>query len=191
MPNGISCAFFAAKNFKIAKENHDIFRAGITGAQTIRTVDHASKASTIINNTSKFSKTLSNIASWCKKLVYPLIIASGIHKTIKSNDKVKTGFSQAAGIGTMYCFEEITENLLKKIPINNIKINNKFLKPVPYILKGLIYAGASILGYNIGSKISEKAVDKVRESKQKTKPKDEFDYIQKNIFEQKINTIAT
>ncbi len=166
MPNGISCAYFAAKNFIIGKKDDNIFRTGIAGAQTARTLNCVSKSAPIINNASKPAKALNKIAAFARKIVYPLIIASGVYTTAKSDDKIKTGTSQAAAITTMYCSEKAAEkilkNLSKKIPKYTTNSSNKYAKVIYYILKGCFYASASILGYDLGNKSGKFAVDKIR-----------------------------
>lgn len=166
MPNGISCSFFAYKNYLIGKRDHNIFRTGIAGAQTIRSVNCAAKAAPVIDNSSKFAKACSKVASIAKKILYPLIILSGVYTTAKSDDKVKTGITQGSSILTMFTSEQISERLLKKLD-TKVKSSaaikeNKYLRYGYYILKGAAYAASSLFGYDLGNKISSNIVDKVR-----------------------------
>ena len=116
MPNGISCAYFAARNHIYGKKEDNPFKKGIAGIQTARTVDAVAKTGAIAG---PFGAPITNfvngIAKVGKKIVYPLIIGSGIYNTVKSDDKVKTGASNAFGISTMYGFEVVAEKCLNKI----------------------------------------------------------------------------
>ena len=154
MPNGISCAYFALKNYKVAKEDENVFRGGIAGIQTVRTLDAATSAvsalpaatvmsiggkaakasapvgasfgSTLPPVCQKAGKFLSGMAKVGRKLVYPLIVLSGVFNTMRSDDKVKTGVAQATGIGLMYTAETVAEKLL--VPLSKTietKVANK------------------------------------------------------------------
>ena len=167
MPNGVSCAYFATRNHIYGKRENNIFREGIAGAQTVRTADAVAQSSVVASHVSTPVKGfLSKAASFAKKLVYPLIIGSGIYNTVRSDDKVKTGASQVGAIGTMFAFEQIVEKLLKnvdkKIADNPAVKNSRPLRWTWYVLKGLTYATSSMLGYNIGSAGAEKMIEKAR-----------------------------
>ncbi len=112
-----------------------------------------------------------------------LIIGSGIYNTFKSDDKVKTGTSQALGISTMYCFEKVAEkglnSVTKMLSKSEKYTNNKFAKVAWYVAKGLAFVAASLKGYNVGSNLGESLVNKCRNLKsQKNDEKIQFD--QKN-----------
>lgn len=166
MPNGISCAFFAGRNLVYGKKEENIFKQGIAAVQTTRTVDSAAQSGLLHI---KQAQALNQFTQIIKKAVYPLIIGSGVYNTLKSEDKVRTGASQAAGIGTMYTFEKIAEKGLvkaeKKLLENPTIKKNKYLRSGIYILKGLGFVAASLGGYNVGSKIAEKSVDTFRSIK--------------------------
>ena len=170
MPNGISCAYFAARNHIYGQKEHNIFKEGIAGAQTARTIDTVAKTGIIKGPlASPISNIFSKAAAIARKIVYPLIIASGVYNTAIAEDKVKTGASQATGIATMYAFEKFAEKGLKninnKLSQTNIVKNNKVARTALYIAKGLSFVAASLTGYNIGSKSAEKIIDKVRSKK--------------------------
>lgn len=174
MPNGISCAYFAARNHIYGQKEDNPFKEGIAGVQATRTVDAVVQAPML----AKFASThagnrVSSIASFGKKIVYPLIIGSGIYNTIKSEDKVKTGSSQAGGISVMYIFEKYSEKLLDKaneIFLQSSKLsNNKIASGLWYIAKGMTFVAASLAGYTIGSKSAESCVDTFRGTKSKSK----------------------
>lgn len=170
MPNGISCAYFAARNHIYGKQEDNPFKEGIAGIQTARTIDAFTKSGAIKG---PFAAPVSNffngVASVGKKIVYPLIIGSGVYNTIKSDDKVKTGASNALGISSMYCFEVVAEKALNNITNVLSKsqkfTNNKFAKAAWYIAKGITFVLASLGGYNVGSKAAETFVDEYRRSK--------------------------
>ncbi len=167
MPNGVSCAYFAARNYVYGKKEQNVFKEGIAGAQTARTINAVTKTG-IIKNSFGLPAFFEKAASIAQKIVYPLIIASGVYNTVKSDDKIKTGSEQAAGIATMYAFEKAAEKGLNKIDkcISNSNVfnKNKFTKIGWYILKGAAFAGASLLGYSTGSKGAGAAVEKIRQT---------------------------
>ena len=174
MPNGVSCAYFAAKNLKVGIKEKNIFRDGIAGIQTARTADAAvksvSQTTSSITQSAAFTASkniLGKVASVAKKFLYPLIICSGIYNTAKSNDKVKTGVSQASAIGLMFGMEQLAEKtFLKKIDQRVSTTQNKKLKVGWYVLKGLTYAACSLTGYDVGNKVGQKFIDKIRGVKQ-------------------------
>ena len=170
MPNGISCAFFAGRNLVYGKTENNVFKEGIGCAQTVRTADTIAQTATVgAKVAAPVKSALSKAASIARKIVYPLIIGSGVYNTLVSNDKVKTGASQAGGIGTMYAFEQIAENSLKtldkKVLNTSLCQTNKFAKIAWYVAKGMAFVGASLIGYDIGSSSAEKLVDKSRAKK--------------------------
>lgn len=172
MPNGVSCAIFAARNHVYGKSEKNIFKRGIAGAQSIRTADAIAQSAASVNHVSKpVSSVLSKCAAVARKLCYPLIICSGVYNTVKSEDKVKTGFSQAAGIGAMYSCEKVTEKLLRNADNFLLKrgaISGSSKKKFAwYVAKGLTFVTASLLGYTLGSKVTGSVVDKVREKPEK------------------------
>lgn len=208
MPNGISCAYFALKNLKIGRSNKDVFREGIAGCQAVRTVDKfvnpqtAKAASDAVNSSSKIAKAASeaanssktakglikNSAAFAEKIVYPLIIASGVYNTVRAEDKVKTGAMQASAIATMFTFETVAKKCLEKISNRLLNIpfvkSHKAAKIGIYVAKGLAFVAASLAGYDIGSNGAENIVNKKRakknnnpEANEKTKSPDEMDNV--------------
>lgn len=172
MPNGVSCAYFAARNLVYGKKEQNLFKEGIAGAQTIRTVDALTNADIMTNIAPSSAKSFfGKAANFVKKLLYPLIIASGIYNTAIAEDKVKTGASQAGGIASMYVFEQVAEKGLNKINTKllntNAAKNNKFVRVGLYVAKGIAYAASSIAGYTFGSKGAESIVDAVRKTDKK------------------------
>ena len=127
MPNGVSCAYFAARNHIYGKSEKNVFKEGIAGIQSVRTVDAVTSSATASKFVSEPIKGFfSNLAAIGRKIVYPLIIASGVYNTVKAEDKVKTGVMQGAGISTMYAFETLCEKGLKQL--NKKVMSTNFVK---------------------------------------------------------------
>lgn len=221
MPNGVSCAYFALKNYKVAKEDENVFRGGIAGIQTVRTLDAATSAvsalpaatvmsiggkapkasvpagasfgSTLPPICHKGGKFLSGLAKVGRKLVYPLILLSGVFNTLRSDDKVKTGASQAAGIGLMYAAETVAEKILVPVTskVNSISSGKPWVKALWAVARGVVYVGASLGGYELGNRIAGSSVDKIR-SKKLQKTKEKMDVINNNpITDNNSNVFST
>lgn len=170
MPNGVSCACFALRNHKIAENTNNVFRRGIADIQTVRTLDAIAQTDVIQKTALKPATThLNNAANFLRKLVYPLIIGSAIYTTSKSDDKVKTGLSQAAGIGAMYGMEKLAELGLENIEkkVNSLKGGKytKLAKMGWYVARGLIYLSVSLSGYKSASEFVSSIIDKIRGKK--------------------------
>ena len=167
MANGVSCAYFAAKNFNTGVKNKDIFRDGIGCIQTVRTADVLVKHS---NAPISVAKQTSKLAQIGKKIIYPLIVLSGIFNTLRSKDKVKTACEQTAAISVMYAFETIADKILKNMEKTLLEIpvikNNKFAKAGVYLAKGIGFICASMSGYTIGKESASLTVDTIRAKKQ-------------------------
>lgn len=174
MPNGVSCAYFAARNHIYGHNEHNVFKEGIAGCQTVRTIDSLASTKTVQNavpiakNTAGF---WGKAAKFARRIVYPLIIASGIYNTIKAEDKVKTGAMQAGGIGTMFAFETVAEkalkNVAKKLLDTPVCQQHKAARIGVYVAKGLAFVAASLTGYTVGSNGAENIVNKIRANKAK------------------------
>lgn len=185
MPNGISCAFFAGRNLIYGTKEKNVFKEGIAGAQTTRTIDSAVQAG-VVNVPG--AGGISKAAAIARKIVYPLVVLSGIYNTVKADDKIKTGANQASGITTMILSEQIAEKGLKSLE-QKVK-NTNFVKQHKaagigfYIAKGVCYVAASMTGFNIGSKTSDKIVDKIRDTKaDKDLVNINLDAEEQNVFE--------
>lgn len=174
MPNAVSSAYFAVKNYEIGKKDDNIFRTGIGAIQTSRVINSVQKTANIAPNFG------SGAVSFMTKLLYPLIIASGTFSTIMSEDKVKTGVSQVGSISFMYMFEKVAESILKIADkaITNTKfmqkgdIKSKAAYLAWKILKGASFAAASLSGYNIGNNTMNNIVDKHRAKKESENKQD-------------------
>lgn len=170
MSNGVSCAISAYRNAKSAKKQKNIFKTGVAIGQTCRTIDAAMQLSFIANTVGTKATTVSGgIANTCDKILYPLRISSCIAQTIKSEDKVKTGFSSILGILTMYLSEKTVGTQLKKVyqkinKLPNTK-SNIMLKTIWCVMQGTIYASSGTFGHDIGCKITEKIINDHRQRK--------------------------
>lgn len=198
MANGVSCAFFAARNIVNGTKEKNVFKEGIGVAQTIRTADAACMAAAnAANGTSKaaaeaailtvknatsaakvspIANLLNKGAIIAKKLLYPLICLSAAYNTYKSKDKIKTGVSQSTAIATMFTFETLTQKHIidnfEKSLDSVLKSNNKTAN-LWAVIRGIIFATASIIGYTTGSKIGEASVNLLR-GKKSDKSDDNF-----------------
>lgn len=184
MPNGISCAYFGIKNRIVGKKENNAFKEGIANIQGIRTADEVVKGvvnsgeivtESVVKTATPLAKVLGPVANFAKKIIYPLIIASGVYDTVKAEDKVKTGVSTASAITTMYAFEQIAEKALnnfKTLSDKNVAVKgNKKLQFGLYAVRGGAFALASIAGYGIGKKSASEFVDELRAAKNKIKEK--------------------
>lgn len=194
MPNGVSCAYFAVKNHETGRKDNNIFREGIAGIQGIRTLNAATALATPVlmaglaeksrrrfkegslpvkfidglsNHMEGIRTNVSSVANTGKKIVYPLIICSGILNTVRSEDKVRTGCSEAGGISVMYLFENAAEQGLNKLQsfCSSHYSNNKAIKVLLPFVKGFAFICASLLGYSLGSEGAKSMVDKLRSNK--------------------------
>ena len=194
MPNGVSCAYFAVKNHETGKKDNNIFREGIAGIQGVRTLNAATALATPVlmaglaeksrkrfkdgsipvkfvdclsNHMEGIRSNISSVANTGKKIVYPLIICSGILNTARSKDKIRTGCSEAGGISVMYLFENAAEKGLNKLQsyCSSHCRNNKFVKVLLPLAKGTAFVCASLLGYSLGSEGAKSMVDKLRNDK--------------------------
>lgn len=198
MPNGVSCLFFAGKNLIYGKKEDNLFKEGIGVIQTVRGADFlasadiggkAASASAAANSAKNPLRLfIGDAAKVLKKILYPFFILSGIYNTVKSDDKVKTGTGQAAGIGLMYTLEQIAEKNLvkaeKQIFSNPASLGNTKRKAAWYILRGAVYAAASMLGYTAGTKTAEFSIDKIRNIKETKQQKDEITSRLDNVFDE-------
>ena len=104
MPNGISCAYFAALNHENGLKQDNIFREGVALAQTTRTIDAVTASQTVASAPllneilGPVKPVFSRLAAISRKIIYPLFIMSTALTTMKSKDKVKTGISQSSGL---------------------------------------------------------------------------------------------
>ncbi|MDD3237009.1 MAG: hypothetical protein PHV37_02800 [Candidatus Gastranaerophilales bacterium] len=131
-------------------------------------------------STSFGSKAL-NVAG---KLVNPLLIGAAGIRVATSENKEATLYHEAGGMSAMFAAEKLmksktakeivrqkgdnlTEFALEKLGKNiktignmSAKSKNKVMMATGFILSGLAFVGASMLGYDLGSKVGDSAYQK-------------------------------
>ena len=161
MANAVASMIFTMRNADKAVKTNNPLRGGVAlanGTKVAGSVSHASAVQTA--------------SKWAGKIVNPLLIASCAYNVYKSDDKVKTGVSSAAGLTGMFLCEGQMKkgkignwvkqgaNWLMKKCTKNVKAQNIGTS----ILTGLAFVAASIGGYELASKAGESAVDLIRKS---------------------------
>ena len=204
MFSAVASGIFAVRNAK-KTENGEIGRSAVTLGQTAGVVQEIAKYDGAIAKTARSAcSVFSDLAKENKAFEYagkftkfavnnvnPLICVSGGIKTLMSDDKVKTGITEAAALSMMFAGEGVTKKYYDKVAnsktcktfIEEIS-NTKTLKPVfeflkkhklegkiGAVLKGIIFIGASITSYNIGEKTGANIADEVKHTLGLDKPK--------------------
>ncbi len=196
MPNGISCAYFAALNHENGLKHDNIFREGVAVAQTARTIDAITASQTVacspmLNGVlSPIKPVFSKLAALSRKIIYPLFIMSTALTTLKSKDKVKTGISQSTGLICMSLMENMEVKGIKKLEkliSKKVNLSNKYLRYGWYILKGLCFITASMGGYTMGNKVAGKAVDIARKLFKKQDNKENLEQTSNTDLTDKID----
>ena len=204
MFSAVASGIFAVRNAK-KTENGEIGRSAVTLGQTAGVVQEIAKYDGAIASTARSAcSVFSDLAKENKAFEYagkftkfavenvnPLICVSGGIKTMMSDDKVKTGITEAAALSMMFAGEGLTKkyydsaiksqtckdilNKASKIP--GLKQTFKYLEKnkltgkIAAIIKGLTFISASITSYNIGEKIGKRLADEVKEELGIGKPK--------------------
>lgn len=128
-----------------------------------------------------------NALNTAGKLVNPLLVAAAGLRVATSDDKEASLYKEAGAMTVMFAAEKaMKSNLVKEVvrqnsddlvevaikglskvikPLENISqaSKNKVLKASCFILSGIAFVGASILGYDIGAQAGESAIKKKRE----------------------------
>lgn len=169
--------------------NGDIGRGAVAYGQAAGVLQEAAKSTGVVGNAARSTMSVfSKMAKQHKAFEYagkvtkfavdnvnPLICVAGVFKTLKSDDKVKTGITEACALGTMFAGESLIKNNYDLI-VNSKTCKNvlkkasdtKLLKPVfeylakhnlsgkvGNIIKGLAFVAGSIGCYSIGQKLGE------------------------------------
>ena len=161
MANAVASAIFTLRNADKAVKTQNPLRGGVAIANGARVAGRFSHVSAV-----------QSASKWAGRVVNPLLIASCAYNVYKSDDKIKTGVSSAAGLTGMFICENQMKNgkigkwvrqgaefLMKKCT-KNVKAQ----RIGTAILTGLAFVTASIGGYELASKGGEKAVDMIRRS---------------------------
>lgn len=163
MSNPISSIIFAYRNVDKTQKG-EIGRAPVAAAQSMNVLGELAKYNKLIakgaNATTSFLEkyaTKSDIVryslngvNWATKNVNPLICISGGAKVIMSDNKLETGINEACSLSTMFAGEAIAKEILPKI-VKKLPVGSK----VGGIIKGLLFVGASIGSYSLGSFIGK------------------------------------
>ena len=176
--------------------NGDIGRGAVAYGQAAGVLQEAAKSTGVVGNAARstvsvFSKMAKQhkafeyagkITKFAVDHVNPLICVAGAYKTLKSDDKIKTGITEACALGTMFAGEALVKQnydlIVKSNTCQNIlkkASDTKLLKPVfdylkknnlsgkaGSIIKGITFVLASIGCYTIGQKMGENLSDNVK-----------------------------
>ncbi len=203
----VASTIFAYRNAE-KTANGDIGRSVVTVGQCTGVFKEIAKYDNIFaagarsalkafQDVSKESKALS-FAGDCLKFtadhVNPLICASGALKVAMSDDKLHTGFVEAAALSGMFVGEALmketftdifTENSFKNLAkkasdkgvlkqFAELVQNSKYTGKVASILKGILFVGGSITSYALAQKAGEfYAEDTLKKLGIKREPKSE------------------
>ncbi len=195
MFSAVASGIFAFRNADKTR-NGEIGRSAVTVGQTAGLVQEAAKGSSVFSGLARSTISgFSNLAKDYKALDYtgkavkfaadnvnPLICASGVIKTAMSDDKVGTGVTEVAALGTMFAGEGLIKLHYDKIVNSDtVKQTGKTLAKVPIIkqtcdyvtkhklggkigaiTKGLVFVGGSMGSYAVGEKIGNDAARRVK-----------------------------
>ena len=195
MFSAVASGIFAYRNANKTKDG-DVGRGAVTVGQTAGLVQEVAKYDGAVANTARSAVSVfSDLAKKNKAFEYagkatkfavnnvnPLICVSGGIKTAMSDDKVKTGITEAAALSAMFAGEGFIKAHYDKAVTsqtvrNGIKTlsNSKMLKPVfeylkkhklegktGAILKGLIFVAGSMTSYSIGQKLGDPVANRVK-----------------------------
>lgn len=195
MFSAVASGIFAVRNVN-KTENGEVGRSAVALGQTAGVVQEIAKYDGAIANSARCAVSVfSDLAKENKAFEYagkftkfavnnvnPLICASGAIKTAMSDDKVKTGITEAMALGAMFAGEGLTkryyekainsdtcksaiEKLSKTKGLNKIfeyLSKNKLNGKTGAIIKGLSFITASIASYNIGAYAGSKVADDVK-----------------------------
>lgn len=159
---------------------------GILSEGSTNLIKKASAKSKLIDNACKaYGFTSNNINS--------VICLAGLMNVLGSEDPIDEGARESLRLGSMFAFEKgaksllgmpkteyvdgnlvasETESSLKKIlnerqikAINDFCATRKYMKYAPNFAKGVLFAGASIIGYKAGDSLSNKLLGEKENNK--------------------------
>lgn len=191
MFSAIASGIFAARNVD-KTANGDVGRSAVAWGQTAGLVQEVAKydnflakgarsALSVFSDMAKENKAFEyagKVTKFAVNNVNPLICASGAVKTAMSDDKIKTGITEAAALSTMFLAEACVKHNYHNIANSNtvskalksdmLKPAVKFLEKHKWtgkagnIIKGLTFVAASMTAYTAGQKVGEDVADKVK-----------------------------
>lgn len=195
MYSAVASSFFALRNVN-KTEKGEVGRSTVALGQTAGVVQEIAKYDGAVANTARSALSVfSDMAKQNKAFRYagkatqfavnnvnPLICVSGAIKTAMSDDKLKTGVTEAAALAFMFSGEGLTKlhydrlvnsqtcknllnaasktNILK--PIFEYISKNNLGGKVGAIAKGLAFVAASLTSYSIGENIGGDLSSKVK-----------------------------
>jgi hypothetical protein len=200
--SAVASGIFAARNVDKTK-NGDVGRSAVALGQTAGLMQEIAKYDGAVAKTAKCALSVfSDMAKEHKAFEYagkatkfainnvnPLICVSGAIKTVRSDDKVKTGITEAAALTTMFAaesavkhnYEQVAKSKACKDTLDKAS-KSKLLKPtfeflekhnltgkVGTVVKGLAFVGASMSAYSAGQALGEDVSDKVKSNLQPSK----------------------
>ncbi len=195
MFSAVASGIFAARNVDKTADG-DVGRSAVALGQTAGLVQEIAKYDNIIAKGARSTLSVfSELAKENKAFEYagkftkfavnnvnPLICVSGAIKTAMSDDKIKTGITEAAALSTMFLAESAVKhnynNIVNSSFVKNVKSkasNSSLLKPAikflekhnlkgkaALLLKGLLFVTASITAYSAGQAVGNDIADKVK-----------------------------
>ncbi len=197
MFSAVASTIFAVRNVN-KTQNGEVGRGTVALGQTAGVIQEIAKYDNIVSNTARSALSVfSDLAKEHKAFEYagkftkfavdnvnPLICVSGVIKTMTSDDKLKTGITEAAALSAMFTGESLVKKNYDKVvnssafknSLNKVS-KNKYAKPIfeylekhnlkgkaGLIIKGLFFVSASIGSYSIGQKLGDKLADAVKEN---------------------------
>ena len=194
MFSAVASGIFAYRSAEKSK-NGEIGRVPVTLGQTAGVIQEVAKSNGIAANAARSTLSVfSELAKQNKAFEYagkftkfavdnvnPLICASGVVETAMSDDKVGTGITEAAALGTMFAGEALIKQNYDKIA-NSKTVKNackkladsSILKPLAEniskshagkagkIVKGLTFVAGSMASYAAGEKLGKHFSKKVK-----------------------------
>lgn len=191
----VASGIFAVRNADKTRQG-DVGRGAVTYGQTAGLVQEIAKYDGIVSKTARSALSVfSDLAKESKAFEYagkatnfainnvnPLICVSGVVKTATSDDKIKTGITEAVALSTMFAGEAVIKHCYDNI-VNSQNCKNilekaktkKVLKPVfeylskhnlngkaATIVKGLTFVAGSITSYTVGQKMGDELASRVK-----------------------------
>ncbi len=195
MFSAVASGIFAYRNADKA-QNGEIGRSAVTLGQTAGLVQEVAKYDGIAANTARSALSVfSDLAKQNKAFEYagkatqfainnvnPLICASGVIKTVMSDDKVGTGITEVAALSAMFAGEGMIKKYYDDVASSNAvqktlenMSENRALKPIfdylekhnlkgkaGAIIKGLLFVTGSMTSYSVGQELSKPLVKRAK-----------------------------
>lgn len=195
MYSALASGIFAVRNAD-KTSNGEVGRSAVALGQTAGVIQEIAKYDGLAAKTARSAVSVfSDLAKQNKAFEYagkftqfavnnvnPLICVSGAIKTAMSDDKVKTGITEAAALAAMFTGEEFIKRKYDKFVTSKacrdalVKASeNKIFKPVfdylekhklkgkvGTIIKGLVFIAGSMTSYSIGHEMGDSIAGRVK-----------------------------